>query len=196
MDDCANRIEAVKNGNLTLTEYNFDQLICDTVNSACYLDGVRAQLNPMEWLYMLSSGDNYDWDVEFILDGVLHGFHVVDNDAQIPSYNQKNYGSCYIPAHYEKLSKLIEFEYTCGKLSKVEQSSHCTHAIGVVKKKDTRKIRPITDRKRPLDISVNNFTDKVWEKFNFVTVDMVVQSIIGGKWFMSTVDLANIDKPP
>lgn len=139
---------------------------------------------------MLSSGDQYDEDIEFILDGVLHGFHVVNADAEIPYYNQRNYGSCYVSDHYEKLSKLIEFEYSSGKLSRVDQTSHCTHAIGVVKKKDTGKIRPITDCKRPLDISVNNFTDKVWERFHFVTIDTVVQAITEEN-FMSTVDLAN-----
>lgn len=176
-----------------MTEHDFDQLICDVSNcsSPYFLAGVRSQLKPLAWLYMLSAGDDYDWDTHFILDGILYGFHVVNIDADIPMYCQKNYRSCFADDHHEKLSKIISSEVAGGKLSRVSEESHCVHALGVVKKKDTGKIRPITDCKRPLHISVNNFTDKVWEHFSFVSIETVVKSIVEGKFYISTVDLAN-----
>lgn len=178
---------------LTFTEYNFDQLVCDVVNSSTpyYLAGVRSQLNPLNWLYMLSEGETYDIDTHYVLDGVLNGFHVVDDCPNIEGYFCRNYASCYSDENLKKLRKLVDSECNSGKLTLVHKPCLCTHALGVIRKKDTRKIRPITDCKRPIDLSVNNFTDHVWERFSFVTVEAVVGSILEGKHFVSTIDLAN-----
>lgn len=177
-----------------LTDNNLNELLykCGTTDNPYFLAGVRMQLLPKKWLEMLSCDGKLDPDTHFILDGILNGFNVIDTDCNIVSYHGNNYRSCYIEDHEKKLSKLIDEEVSSGKVSEVKERPFCVHSLGVIKKKNSSKIRPITDCSVPENISVNSYMNQVCEKFSYVTVGEVVSSIVGGKCkFISTLDLAS-----
>lgn len=62
------------------------------------------------------------------------------------------------------------------------------HAIGAVPKAD-QSYRPITDCRRPLHISVNNYMNKTHQQFTFATVDDVTNLMTPG-CYMSSVDIS------
>lgn len=122
-----------------------------------YIAGVRSQLKPKAWLSMLTSGSGYDPDIRYLLEGVVEGLKVIDHDANIHSYNCRNYGSCWADDNCSKLQALLQSEVNSGKLSPVSQQPHCIHSLGVIKKKGSNKIRPITDCSQPAGLSVNMY---------------------------------------
>lgn len=161
-------------------------------NDVHYIGGLRSQLHPKAWLYMLSFGSAYDPDILYLLNGIYFGFKVVDVDAKVDRYFCKNYSSCILPENRKKLKCLLQCEVEEGKLSVVESRPFCVHALGVIAKKGTSKIRPITDCSQPELRSVNSFMDSVQNKFHYVTVGNIVSHILEGKCIvMSTVDLAS-----
>lgn len=139
------------------TSVETHQLLNEAIHSASpyYLCGVRAQLHPKAWAHMLTSGTGVDPDINFVLDGILHGFNVVNKNDDIPSYYCKNYASCFVDDNLEKLRNIIETEVTAGKLTLVESTPTCVHSMGVIKKRDSTKICPITDCSKPDLVSVN-----------------------------------------
>lgn len=140
---------------------------------------------------MLTAGSGIDPDIHFILEGILHGFNVINDTSQIPMYNCKNYGSCFGEDNLLRLRRVVYNECASGKLSMVENAPRCIHAMGTIKKKCSDKIRPITDCSRP-EISVNDFMQDVCQKFSYITIDQIAQSIVEGKYvYASTLDLAN-----
>ena len=94
--------------------------------------GVNAQFKPSGWRTMLSGGIgnvfNGEWDVNslFLLDGVMHGFKLVDPFVEIPKYECKNYKSATEDA-YEFMNDIIVDELNRGKLSIVDRKPHCVH---------------------------------------------------------------------
>lgn len=175
-----------------MTNQSLSELVsrCRQIEGDYYLCGVRSQLKPLAWLDMLAGGTGVDPDMHFILDGVVNGFRVVNDSANIQGYMCKNYSSCCVSDNGSKLKELLEEEFSQGKLSCVRDRPRCVHAIGVIQKKEAHKIRPIIDCKRPEGKSVNNFTEGVMDRFKFLTVETVVEKIIAGKYFISTVDLS------
>lgn len=163
---------------------------CQQITGTYYLSGVRSQLIQAGWLDLLTSGTGVDPDFHFVLDGIVNGFKVISDKAEIEGYDCKNYASCRDEIHSLRLREILD-EMRQGKLSEVCDKPMCVHAIGVVKKKDSKKIRQIIDCKRSISYSVNNFTDGIIDNFQFVKVDTVVGKILAGKWFISTVDLSN-----
>ena len=57
----------------------------------------------------------------------------------------------------------------------VDDPPICIHYIGAVSKKDGG-LRPITDCRRPLGLSINNYMNTVCDTFHYVTVNNVVES--------------------
>lgn len=105
---------------------------------------------------------------------------VVDDKAVIQDYCCKNYSSCYAGNNYEKLKRVVNSECTSGKLSKVVDRPTCVHALGVINKKGSNKIRPLMDCSRPSD-SVIDHMEKVQAKFSYIAVDLLVGLILEGK---------------
>lgn len=157
-----------------------------------FVGGIRSQLHPRAWLDILTSGTGYDPDIRYLLEGITFGFKVVDYDASIDPYHCNNYGSCYVASNFSKLKSLIDSEVGSGNLSLVSEKPCCIHSLGVISKKDSGKIRPITDCSQPADSSVNSYMDSVQSRFHYVSVEQVVSHMLGGKCLvMSTIDLAN-----
>lgn len=175
------------------SDYELSELVEMAANApdVYMLDGIRSQLKPKQWLIMLTSGSGWDPDIQFLLDGVLNGFNMINKHSVIPQYKCKNYKSCWKGENGEKLHKLLLSEVESGKLSRVDYEPNCVHAIGVINKKNSKKIRPIIDCKRPEKLSVNSHADQALDTFKFITIDMVTQGIVEGKCYMSTIDLAS-----
>lgn len=89
---------------------------------------------------------------DYLMDGILHGFPIVDKDAEIAEYDCKNCSSSTSGAASEFISKLIQQEITENKLIVASRHPRCIHAIGAVPKANN-KFRPITDCKRPIGVS-------------------------------------------
>lgn len=165
--------------------------LCETTEIPYFLEGVRAQLVPKHWLEMLTFNGKADPDIHYILNGILNGFSVVDPNAEIPSYFCANYSSCK-GENEDKLNELIGQELKDGKFSESEVKPHCVHSLGVIKKKNSSKIRPITDCSLPENDCVNCFMDQICEKFKYITIWDVVSSALEGKcYYISTLDLAS-----
>lgn len=164
---------------------------CKNVKGDYFLQGIRSQLKPHGWLDMLTGGTGVDPDILFILDGIMNGFRVVDVQASVDGYYCNNYSSCYTTGNEKKLKELLQDELSQGKLSYTKNCPKCVHAVGIVKKKDSEKIRPIIDCKRPEGTSVNNYTEGIMDTFKFLKIDTVVEVILTGKQYVSTVDLSH-----
>lgn len=149
-----------------------------------YIAGIRAQLYPKAWLNILTSGSGYDPDIRYILEGITFGFKVIDHSSLIEPYCCKNYRSCFSDSNLSKLNSLIESEVRSGKLSLVSQKPRCIHSLGVISKKDSCKIRPITDCSQPEGASVNSYMELVQNRFRYVTVEQVVSHMMEGNLFI------------
>lgn len=126
---------------------------------------------------------------DYLMDGILHGFPIVDKDAEIAEYDCKNCSSSTSGAASEFISKLIQQEITENKLIVASRHPRCIHAIGAVPKANN-KFRPITDCKRPIGVSVNNFMKTTWQEFSFKSVDDVT-SVVQQCDYLATVDITN-----
>lgn len=66
---------------------------------------------------------------------------------------------------------------------------HCVHAIGAVAK-GPNEYRPITDCRRPIALSINNFMDTTYNYFKFQTLDDVCNTL-KPNMFMASIDIAS-----
>ena len=133
------------------------------------------------------STDTWDRDSHFILDGVFHGFRVLDRDCTIPIYRVENYKSCYNTTACSKLEKTLHDKLINGKLSVTSQTPRNVHAMGALPKQNGN-IRIITDCSKPNFISVNNYMKEVFSTFSYTKLDDVISQIGQGD-YMATIDL-------
>lgn len=151
------------------------------------IGGLPSQLRLRAWRHELNS-DNTHTDLNaFILQGVKYGFAIVDN-TDIPSYCMSNYKSATQGDAKLKFDELFKTELKEFKLLNVDVMPHCVHALGAVPK-GKHEFRPITDCKRPLAVSINNFMNSTYSYFKFQTLDDVCASL-KPNMFMASVDIA------
>lgn len=125
---------------------------------------------------------------QYLWAGVTNGFYIVDQDADIPSYECHNYKSATSGDAYEFVNRLIHDELAQGKYRLAAETPHCIHSLGAVPKKGSNKWRPITDCKRPIGDSVNSFMLTTFRDFCYTTVDQVVD-LVTPNCFMCSVDI-------
>lgn len=93
----------------------------------------------------------------------MYGFSIVDDvDISIvfcSNYKSATQGDAKVIFDNLFYQELDEFKYV-----KTDVVPHCVHAIGAV---------PITDCRRPLGVSINNFMDLTYNYFKFQTLDDV-----------------------
>ena len=126
-------------------------------------------------------------DSLYLLDGVYNGFKIIDPSAEVPTYDCKNYNSCFEGDNAAKMRTVIDKELMEGKLTVTSKKPEQIHALGAVLKPNGA-VRHITDCSRPRFSSVNNFMHQTFSSFSFNTVDTVIKDISAGS-YMSTVDL-------
>ena len=155
------------------------------------LSGVPLQLNPCVFFTeCYSHPAGVDPKADYIFDGVLNGFRIVDKEYD-GTYFRDNYNSIVGVKAKAKMDKLVSQELSCGKVIKVPNRPQCVHSLGAIHKPDG-SIRPITDCSRgqsgPEGKSINEFMDSTCEKFSFVKMDHIVDAIKPRTWF-SVIDI-------
>ena len=86
------------------------------------------------------------------------------------------------------MDKLIHKEMNDGKFVYPMDKPHCVHSLGAVPK-NNGSYRPITDCRRPLLRSINNYMDTTFETFSYASTDQVCDLMSEG-CYMATVDIA------
>ena len=160
------------------------------VSKSHVVNGVHSQLKPAGWRRMLSGGGQVSGDIvwddnsHYLLDGVLHGFKIVDPMSDVGSYECKNYKSASVDAVLF-INNIIEGELSSGKLSVVDRKPHCVHALGAVEK-STGGYRPITDASKPDDVSINNYMSTTFRHFKFHSMDEICAELSPGCYLAVT----------
>ena len=95
------------------------------------IGGVTSQMNLNSWNYYLSFEEDASTR-EYLHNGILHGFPIVDDDKAIPSYFCDNYASAVTGDAFEFVDNLIEAEILEGKYVPASRVPHCVHALGVI----------------------------------------------------------------
>ena len=190
--DCYEDICCTKDIEHLLTLYNNYVPLWDS-NGVHYLCGIRSQFNLCGWRAMLAGGPNQVygdsmWDVNahFLLDGICHGFKLVDPGVQIDGYYNKNYKSATVSA-FQEINEIIIDELGSGKLCKVDRQPHCIHALGAILK-PSGKYRPITDASRPEGVSINCYMEQTFKSFSYNSIDTVSDSMTRG-CYMAVTDI-------
>ena len=160
-----------------------------------FLCGIRSQMNICNWRLMLNGGpervfgeNTMDTDSYFLMDGLIHGFKLVDPGAEFDSYLCENYKSASVTARVA-INEIIIDELASGKLSVVQEKPYCVHALGAVLK-PSGGYRPITDASRPESNSINAHMNDTFHTFSYKTIDMV-SSNMSKSCFMAVTDITS-----
>lgn len=158
--------------------------------SRCFdyeINSLGSQFNVDAWRHELSFETDENLR-RYLWFGVTNGFYIVDQNADIPSYECYNYKSALSGDAFNFVDDLIHKELAQGKYRIASETPHCVHSIGAVPKKGTNKWRPITDCRRPIGESINCFMASTFRDFCYTTVDQVVD-LVTPDCFMSSVDI-------
>ena len=150
------------------------------------LAGCRSQLNPCVFFDYCFGMTQVDENADFIFSGVRDGFRIVDSDYS-GSYCCSNYKSALLGDAKLEMDTIISRELSLDKVSRVIEYPTCVHALGAIRKSDG-SVRPITDCRRPLGVSINNFMETVCQDFTYVNLDQVCSSVTPGCYF-SVLDI-------
>ena len=155
-----------------------------------WVEGVRSQMSPHFWGKMLFDKDGYpsDSDSIFLMDGILNGFKLVDPGADIEEYVCENYASATVVSQ-EEMDELIRSEISTGKLTIQQGKPQCVHAMGAIRKQ-SGKIRNITDCSRPHEQSINNYMSETFLSFKYKSIDTVTSLLVQGD-YMAVTDISS-----
>ena len=108
-----------------------------------------------------------DPDHSYILDGLHNGFKLIpESDTScIDSYANDNYSSATCAEFKPEMDQLLLNELALGRISYVSSKPQCIHPIDRLPKKDSGKLRPITDCSRPHGSSLNNYIKRDLDTF-------------------------------
>lgn len=150
--------------------------------------GIPVQMNLGSWWYELSFEEDQQLK-SYLYSGILEGFKIVDQDSCIEPYWCRNYKSVLVEPCHTFINDLIVQELELGRFVITEVQPDCVHALGVVPKRDGG-YRPITDCRRPIGCSINNFMSETHQYFCYNSVDLVASFMDKGV-FMSTIDISS-----
>ena len=185
----ANRIE-------TLTESYVPVLVGQSIetipvycrNRSHNIGGLYSQLNMVAWCHELS----YENDIhlkDFIQFGIINGFYIVNPEEYIEPYFCSNYSSVLHGDAFLYVDELLKDELKQQKYILTDEQPHCVHSLGAIPKSDGT-FRPITDCKRPLGLSINNYMSEIVTTFSYHSIDDVVSLMSPGD-YMATVDISS-----
>lgn len=150
------------------------------------IGGFPSQLKLATWCRELYYEPDRDLS-DFIFNGIRYGFGIVDQGAEIESYECANYKSALSGEAKPFLDALIRSELAENKYVCVQDKPWCIHALGAVPK-GSQEYRPITDCRRPIGGSINNFMESTALEFRFTSLDEVCKKLKQGT-FMATIDI-------
>lgn len=166
----------------------------EKVGLPCYKDrtsrqklgGITTSWNIPAWEHELE----HETDTalkSYIYSAVKYGVLIVDHGVSIPQYDCSNYASAMTDPAFSFLNQLILKELDLNRLVLTENKPHCIHSIGAIPKSGGGW-RPITDCRRPLGSSINNYMSTTFKEFSFKTVDDVSR-LVKRDCYMATVDI-------
>ena len=158
----------------------FDRCLSFTCTCRYVMNGVISQLKPCRFAAAVLELDAFSEVDLFCLTGVCRGFLILDVGFD-QSYFCKNYASITDPVYTKVMTDNLKRELTEGKVSKVQEQPTCVHALGAVEKKDGG-LRPITDCKRPIGMSINSYMETTANTFKFHSIDDAVSHIKQGSY--------------
>ena len=124
----------------------------------------------------------------FLLDGIIHGFKLIDPGADLAEYEEGNYYSAAVSSKKE-IDYLIKSELSQGKFAISEDKPICVHALGAIPK-SSGGIRNITDCSRLKGQSVNNYMCETFSTFHYKSMDDVTAKLLQGH-FMAITDISS-----
>ena len=131
---------------------------------------------------------SHDPDMEFILDGVQHGFHLLPPDSIVVHAFTQNNHSALRPGTKDQIEAQLVKGLQQGHFGVTDKSHMPTiiNALGAVPKKDSNEVRMIMDCSRPPTMNANSYIDL--EHYKYVTVDDAANLCQPGCW-LAKVDL-------
>ena len=184
---------SVLNSSEFFTDAFFIENVCWKMYPECprdcfhYLDGCQLQLKPCAFYReAYCRPDGVDPNADFICKGISSGFDIVDNVTP-HTYHCDNYSSILDEEFKAQMDANIQYELSRDKVSIADGTPHCIHALGAVRK-SSGKLRPITDCKRPLGISINNHMHTTCFEFSYTHIDEVTDALTEGA-FMAVLDI-------
>lgn len=166
-------------------DHSVSQDLC-TGRCSHFLGGLEVQLNKCSFYRELYLNGQVDANADYIFHGISHGFNIVDPDCPA-EYFRSNYNSIKTGEARRQMNLVVQEELASSKVSKVVSQPKCVHALGAIMK-SSGKIRPITDCRRPLQLSINNYMTTTWRSFRYTTVDDVCESLAGNE-YMAVLDI-------
>lgn len=146
-------------------------IIDDLCEGPCFhvLGGCQVQLNRCNFYRELFLSGSVDIDADYIYHGVSHGFDIVDTGCPA-SYHCSNYDSIKSAEFRSQMDSIVKNEIEESKVTMVNDTPRCIHALGAVRKANG-KLHPITDCRRPLLRSINNYMSSTFVPLHYVTLD-------------------------
>ena len=135
--------------------------------------------DPVIWEGELQS----DFDAQFILEGLEHGFDIIDLDAVPVQAEFRNHKSAMDNRH--KVEAIIQNEIECGNYEVVDAKPLIVSALGAVPK-DEDDIRLIHDCSLPDGRAVNDYAS--YEPFSLQSFDDAMKTVTRDS-FMCKIDL-------
>ena len=125
---------------------------------------------------------SHDPDMEFILSGVQHGFHLLPPDSIVVHAFTQNNKSALRPGSKDQIEAQLVKGLQQDHFAVADHSHMPTiiNALGAVPKKDSDKIRMIMDCSRPPTMNANSYIDL--EHYKYVTVDDAANLCQPGYW--------------
>lgn len=165
-----------------------------TVDSSCLsgtcvcvyvLSGMPCQLKPCRFFSEAFCRTDIDVDAMFILQGIVFGFRVIDENCNV-TYNIKRQRSSSAGEN-EIIESRLQAELHNGLLIEVDKPPACVHGIFVVPKDDGGG-RTVIDCSKPDSGSVNNYTAGVAPKFKYLGIDDVVD-LLERNDYLASIDI-------
>ena len=139
-------------------------------------------LNVQSWQIEL----NDDYDKDFLLEGIISGFNLVDDNVIPIPADCTNYLSATDPEIKSKVEGQIKWEIKHGNYEITDKRPVIVSALGAIPKQDSSDIRLIHDCSRPIGTSVNDLATKYSVKYQ--TMDEAVK-LSSPNCFYAKVDL-------
>ena len=134
---------------------------------------------------------SHDPDMDFILNGVQHSFHLLPPDSIVVHAFTQNNKSALRPGTQDQIDAQLVKDLQQDHFAVADQSHMPTiiiNAIGAVPKKNSDEVRRIMDCSPPPTMNTNSYIDL--EHYKYVTVDDAANLYQPGCW-LAKVDLKN-----
>jgi hypothetical protein len=126
-------------------------------------------------------------DKDFLMDGIVNGFHIRNLDKIPVSAEQDNYKSATCKENRGLVENQIKIELEEGRYIITESKPTIVSALGAIKKEGSGEIRLIHDASRPIGRGLNEYAT-ILEKQSFQTV-AEAEKMMTKDCFMAKVDL-------